>query len=109
MIGSDPGAVPANDSASRARVVLFVAGDAPRSARARSNIDGALVAIGDAALEVEVVDVLREPGRTLEHGVFATPALTCTGNATSHVLYGDLSDTRALHDFLRHCARAHAG
>jgi circadian clock protein KaiB len=84
-----------------ARLLLLVAGDAPRSRRARTNLAATLDAEGFADLDVEEVDVLRDPRQALNLGVFATPALVWTdGSSALSVLYGELSDRKALLDYL---------
>lgn len=83
------------------RLLLLVTGDAPRSRRARANLSAALNEHGSALAPAEV-DLLEEPERTIEYGVFATPALLwLRGDGRDSVIYGDLSDPSALHSFLR--------
>ena len=57
------------------RLRLYIAGDAPTSAQAVAN----LAAICRTHLadrhEIELVDVLDEPGRALSDGIFMTPTL----------------------------------
>ncbi len=59
---------------------LFVAGGAPRSAAALRQLTAAIAATGrpEGTFRVEVIDVLREPGRALEAGLLATPSLALT-------------------------------
>jgi circadian clock protein KaiB len=84
-----------------ARLLLLVAGDAPRSRRARANLAATLDTEGITDVAVEEVDVLREPRHALNLGVFATPALVWTdGSSALSVLYGELSDRKALLDYL---------
>lgn len=81
--------------------MLLVAGDAPRSRRARTNLAATLDAEDVPRLDVEEVDVLREPRQALKLGVFATPALVWTdGDTALSVLYGELSNRQAVLDFL---------
>ena len=82
-------------------LILFVAGDAPRSRRARANLAAALDAAGRERQPREI-DVLADPGAALRFGMFATPALVRpdpAGGAPA-VLYGDLSDRARLERFL---------
>lgn len=83
-----------------AQLTLFVAGDSPRSRRAREVLRRALAERGLDPGALELVDVLAEPERTLEHGVFATPALVLRAHGATRSLYGDLSDERGLARFL---------
>ena len=83
------------------RLILFVTGDAPRSCRARENLAAALrdLEIGD--VEPTEIDLVEQPAQTLVYGIFATPALLrprATGKP--EVLYGDLSERKALERFL---------
>jgi circadian clock protein KaiB len=80
-------------------LMLFIAGDSPRSSRARAHLRRALEARGVDPGRIEIVDALREPQRVLEHRIFATPTLTAQP-ITESVLYGDLSDRDALDRFL---------
>lgn len=84
-----------------AELLLFVTGDAPRSRRARANLDAALAAMGREDLRVCELDLLGEPGYTFEYGIFATPALQRpAGGGPNATLYGDLSDAERLQRFL---------
>jgi len=80
-------------------LLLFVAGDSPRSRRARERLVAALEARGLDAGAVELIDTLREPAAALRHRIFATPALTANP-PTDAVLYGDLADDEPLQRFL---------
>lgn len=84
-----------------ARLILFVTGDAPRSQRARANLSKAF---GDLALsddEMREIDLIQEPRKTVEFGIFATPALMRVDkDGNREVLYGDLSEDGAVQRFL---------
>lgn len=83
------------------RLILFVTGDAPRSQRARKNLADALGKQTTLTDTHQEVDLLQDPERALEHGVFATPALgLMTPEGRLHLLYGDLSDEASLNRFL---------
>lgn len=75
---------------------LFVAGATPNSVEALENIH----ALGESRLrgkmEVEVIDVFREPGRALAEGIFMTPTLVKLAPAPVRRIVGTLSDTRTL-------------
>ena len=82
------------------RLILFVTGDAPRTGRARSNLAAALAQTGMDGWPREI-DLLKEPTQAIAFGMFATPALLLTDETVDRaVLYGDLSDERALRQFL---------
>lgn len=82
-------------------LILFIAGDAPRSRRARTNLATALERADRSAVQLREVDVLHEPVAAIDHGIFATPALVRPhSSGTPIVLYGDLSDNDALNRFI---------
>ncbi len=89
-----------NRNTNTLQLVLFVAGDSPRSQRARLNLDSYL-----KQLEIDVntneIDVIKDPSKALEYGIFATPALMYTEDPdNSEIIYGDLSDTHRLQSFM---------
>ena len=82
------------------RLILFVTGDAPRSRRARANLDDALETLATGT-RAEEIDLIENPEPSLRYGIFATPALLVTASGAAHrVLYGDLSERELLHRFL---------
>ena len=80
-------------------LMLFVAGNSPRSNRAVRQLNEALETRGIDPSAVEVVDALRQPRVALEYRIFATPALIARP-LSDGALYGDLSDREALDRFL---------
>ena len=82
------------------RLILFVTGDAPRTGRARSNLSSALAQTGLDGWPREI-DLLKDPSQAIAFGMFATPALLRADQTLDRVvLFGDLSDERALRQFL---------
>lgn len=82
-------------------VILFIAGDSPRSRRARANLASALAHADMDENRLREIDLLREPDQAIAHGLFATPALLRTDDhGPCAVLYGDLSDRDSLMRFL---------
>lgn len=71
---------------------LYVAGNAPNSLRARSNLKTLCAAL-TRQVEVEVVDVLETPKRALTDGVLLTPTLVRLAPPPILKMVGDLSDT----------------
>lgn len=71
---------------------LYVAGNAPNSARAMSNLQ----VICDEHLadcyELEVVDVLQDPQRALDEGVLVTPTLVRLSPLPEVKIVGNLSE-----------------
>lgn len=89
------------DTDQTAALILFVTGDSPRSTRARSNLATALERMGETGTTVHCIDLLEQPERISEYGIFATPALfKPRADAEPAILYGDLSDEGALKHFL---------
>lgn len=81
-------------------LILAVAGDAPRSCRARDNLRRALETL-DADVQPREIDLLTEPEHALAYGIMATPALMHVRGGDNAVLYGDLSDEVRLTRFLK--------
>ena len=82
------------------QLILFVTGDAPRSRRARSNLQDALETLATGTRSEEI-DLIENPEPSLRYGIFATPALLATADGEAHrVLYGDLSERDLLQQFL---------
>ena len=75
---------------------LYVAGSAPRSARAVQNLKSLCDLHLRGGHQVDVVDVLREPARALEDGILVTPTLVRLSPGKPIRIVGDLSDTPAL-------------
>ena len=70
---------------------LYVAGDAPNSARARANLTRLLSNLDPARYELEVVDCLDEPARALGDGVLVTPTLLRVDPPPQRTIVGSLS------------------
>lgn len=71
---------------------LYIAGNAPNSARAQANLAAICRALPPEQLRLEIVDVLREPLRALQDKVFVTPLLWKLSPAPEAQIVGDLSD-----------------
>ena len=71
---------------------LYVAGNAPNSLRARTNLKTLCAALKQP-VDVEVVDVLETPTRALTDGVLLTPTLVRLAPPPVLRMVGDLSDT----------------
>ncbi len=73
---------------------LYVAGNAPNSARARANLAEILRDLpSNLRYQLETIDVFSEPLRALQDGIFVTPTLAKVSPAPSEQIVGDLSDT----------------
>ena len=75
---------------------LFVAGDAPNSAQALSNLTALCDRFLPGRYEIEVVDVYRDAARALAEGIFMTPTLVrlCPGAVLKVV--GSLSNSETV-------------
>ena len=85
-----------NQVQTRYAVRLFVAGDATNSRIARENLKRLRDKFPEDGFTVEIVDVNVCPEVALEEGVFITPALKVIEPAPGGIVYGNLSDFRAL-------------
>jgi circadian clock protein KaiB len=74
------------------RLVLYVAGDTPRSRSARATVawlaDGGV----EERVEASVVDVAEDPGRADADRVLLTPTLLRQGPGAARRVVGDLGD-----------------
>ena len=77
----------------RYRLVLFVADHEANSQQARHNIQGICREHPKAACEMEVVDVLNDYRKALEHRVLITPTLLVLSPTSAVRIVGNLSDS----------------
>ena len=70
---------------------LYVAGDAPNSARARANLRRLLTDVDPERYRIEVIDCLEQPMRALNDGVLVTPTLVRIEPEPQQVVVGTLS------------------
>ena len=71
---------------------LYVAGNAPNSSLARTNLESILGTPSVSTYHLEVVDCLSEPMRALTDGVIVTPTLRKISPEPSQTIVGALSD-----------------
>lgn len=83
----------------RVAVRLYVAGDAPNSTLAVSNLQSVLREL-DTEVDLEIVDVLRDPERGLSDGVLVTPMLVRSSPQPERRLLGNLRDRALLRGVL---------
>lgn len=76
----------------RLHLRLYVSGNAPNSARAVINIRALCAEHFAAAHELEIVDILTEPGRALTDGIVVSPTLLKLAPTPVARVIGDLSD-----------------
>ena len=79
---------------------LYVAGDAPNSARARANLRRLLNDVDPSCYELEIIDCLAEPLRTLDDGVLVTPTLVRVEPPPPQIVVGTLSALDRVADVL---------
>lgn len=80
-----------NPRQSSYNLVLFVADSEPNSLLARRNLETICTQHLEGDCNVEVVDVLEDYQRALDHGVFVTPALVARFDEVTATFLGNLS------------------
>ena len=74
---------------------LYVAGDAPNSQQARENLAAVLEDAGDE-YQLEIIDCLADPLRSLNDGIVVTPTLLKVEPEPRKTVIGNLADTEDL-------------
>lgn len=90
--------VPRADSTEKQKPIvlkLYVAGHAPNSVRALTNLN-AFLTEHSMQPELRIVDVLENPGITLSDNIMVTPTLVIVSPVRRVRVIGDLSDRNAL-------------
>lgn len=77
-----------------------MAGESANSMLARSNLQAAIAHLTSDQVSLELIDVLREPQRSLRDGVLVTPTLVKVSPAPERRVIGNLRDQAALHEGL---------
>lgn len=72
---------------------LYVAGSAPNSLAAIANATTICEAHFASKYSLEIVDMLKEPGRAIEDGIIVTPTLLKLAPPPLHRMIGSLVDT----------------
>lgn len=88
---------PALGSAGLTTVVvlrLYIAGRAPNSLQAIANLQAICQQYLQDGHELEIVDVLEQPGRALAEGVLVSPSLSKLSPLPGANIVGNLSDKR---------------
>jgi len=75
---------------------LFVADEAPNSVQARGNLRAFCATHLRGCHQVEVIDVLEDPARALDDGIFMTPMLIKRLPLPMRRIVGTLSDSNAI-------------
>lgn len=75
---------------------LYVAGDSPHSAAARVNLDRLAREYLPRDHSIEIIDVVKDPGRALADGVLLTPMLVRIDPLPKRVVLGNLNDTQTV-------------
>jgi hypothetical protein len=81
-------------------LTVFIAGDAPSSRQAMTNLTGVLDSLAIPPERLRVVDVLSDPAAALEAGALVTPSLRIKRGDHARWFLGDLTDQRDLLAFL---------
>ena len=90
MTTPPPSRGPAVVAASRVR--LYVAGDGPNSETAVAALRALLAEFSTRRIELEIIDVVKNPERALRDGVLITPMLVRVGPPPERRILGRLSD-----------------
>lgn len=77
-------------------LILFVAGQSPRSVAAIRNIRQVFPESTDIGFDLTIIDVLEEPEKAEEFFILATPTLVKSEPLPVRRVVGDLSDHQAL-------------
>ncbi len=75
---------------------LFVAGDSPDSAIALANLDALFPRSESPHVEIEIVDVQREPARAARDRIMVTPTLLKVSPSPTCRILGNLKNRDAL-------------
>lgn len=75
---------------------LYVAGDAPNSAAAVSNLRTVVAELPEDGVDIEIVDVVQTPERGLQDGIFVTPMLVKVAPAPERRVLGNLRNRHLL-------------
>ena len=78
------------------RFLLYIAGDGPNSVHALANLGEICREYLPHRHEIEVVDVLKEQGRSLKDGVLMTPLLVKLSPGPVRKIVGSLSHREAV-------------
>jgi circadian clock protein KaiB len=87
---------PSAGAAAPLRLRLYLAGDAPNSLAAHANLRAVLALFPGRTIELELIDILSEPGRGLTDGVLVTPMLVKFEPLPERRVLGRLLDRAAL-------------
>lgn len=79
---------------SRRRLVLYVAGQTPKSIAAIANLQRICTDHAPGAFDVEVVDLKKQPQLARQHGIVAIPTLVRELPVPVRRIIGDLSDVQ---------------
>ena len=76
----------------RLQLRLYIAGNAPNSTMAESNLTALLASNGVTDYELEIIDCIKDPRRALGDGVLVTPTLVRFAPPPPASIVGTLSD-----------------
>ena len=97
---ADAGAASDNPCGHVTDFCLFIAGDSELARRSVANFDLHVRPVAGEC-ELEVVDIIAEPGRAIANRILATPTLIRRSPEPSMRVVGDLSDAKAVGDLFR--------
>lgn len=85
-----------NEQAEPTQLRLYIAGNAPNSLKARRNLNALLASMAPHSYQLEIIDCLQEPARTLADGIIVTPTLLKIAPPPECTVVGSLSDPENL-------------
>jgi len=96
MVQQDSSSDPNEGAVPPLRLRLYVAGLSPNSTTAAATLRALRLEFSSRAIELETIDVLREPQRALPDRVFQTPMLIKIAPLPERRIVGNLSERRML-------------
>jgi circadian clock protein KaiB len=78
------------------KLKLYIAGQSESSLRAKANLEAICEEFLKSSYELEIIDILEDPRRSLDDGVIVTPTLLKLSPPPKVKVIGDLSDTESL-------------
>ena len=94
MVSRVPASTDTSAAGDRLQLRLYIAGGAPNSALAESNLASLLESHGVTDYDLEIIDCIKDPRRALGDGVLVTPTLVRFAPPPPQTIVGTLSDAR---------------
>ena len=92
MVSRGPSSTDTLPAGARLQLRLYIAGGAPNSTMAESNLASLLESHGVSDYDLEIIDCIKDPRRALGDGVLVTPTLVRFSPPPPQTIVGTLSD-----------------